>query len=112
VDTGSGFAEVVQDCEYQVYDDLCEYTVLEMQPIDSLVLTGTDLHPQWPALSLQADQQEGEREEAYRIVFSADGERYTYTTHDPQEYEDYVVGSNWTLKINPLGGVVDVEPAP
>ncbi len=112
VDTGSGFAEVVQDCEYQVYDDMCEYTVLELQPVDTLILTGSDLNPQWPALRLQTDQQEGEREERYSVVFSADGEQYTYTTRNPQEYDDFVIGSNWTLSVNQLGSVVDVEPAP
>lgn len=112
VDTGSGFAEVTQDCEYQVYDDFCKYTVLEMQPVDSLVLSGTDLNPQWPVLRLQTDQQEGERQESYRIDFSADGDLFTYTTRDPQEYDDFVIGSTWILKVNQLGGVVDVEPAP
>ncbi len=112
VDAGSGFAEVVQDCQYQVYDDLCQYTVLELQPVDSVMLTGIDLNPQWPAVRLQADQQEGERQESYRIVFSADGDQYTYTTRDPQEYEDFVIGSSWILSVNQLGGVVDVEPAP
>ncbi|MDX1416017.1 MAG: zinc ribbon domain-containing protein [Candidatus Promineifilaceae bacterium] len=112
VDTGSGFAEVVQDCEYLVYDDKCQYTVLEMQPVDSLILTGSDLDPQWPAVRLEADQQEGDRQESYQIIFSADGDRYTYTTRDPDEYNDFVIGSNWTLKVNQLGGVVDVEPAP
>ena len=112
VDKGSGFAEVVQECQYQVYDDLCQYSALELQPVDTLGLTGTDLNPQWPAVRLQADQQEGEREESYRVVFRADGEQYTFTTRDPQEFAKFVVGTNWTLKVNQLGGVVEVEPAP
>ncbi len=112
VDTGSGFAEVVQECEYQVYDDLCQYTVLELLPVDTRVLDGSDLNPRWPNLDLGPDQQEGERNETYRIVFSADGERYTYTTRDPQEYAEFDMGSNWILTVNQLGNVVDVQPSP
>lgn len=110
VDTGSGFAEVVQDCEYQVYDNMCQFTALELLPVDTQALSGSDLDPRWPTLNLEPDQQEGEREETYRIVFSADGERYTYTTRDPQEYANFDLGSIWTLKVNQLGGVVEVEP--
>jgi hypothetical protein len=112
VDSGDGFGEVVQDCEYLVYDDRCDFTVLELQPVNQLILDGTDLNPQWPAVRLEANQQEGERQENYRIVFSADGEQFTYTTHDPNEYQNFIPGSKWNLKVNQLGGVKEVEPAP
>ena len=112
VDTGSGLGEVVQDCQYQVYDDRCEYTVLQLLPVDTLVLSGSDRNPQWPALRLQSDQEEGERQESYRITFSADGETFTHVTNDADEYRSFTPGSNWTLKVNQLGGVTDVQPAP
>lgn len=112
VDTGAGLGEVVQDCEYLVYDDRCDFTVLELQPVNRLILNGTDLNPQWPVVGLETDQQEGERQESYRIVFSADGEQFTYTTNDPEEYQKFIPGSNWNLKVNQLGGVKEVEPAP
>ena len=82
-----------------------------MQAVDTLVSEGNDHNPQWPALELQPDQEEGEREERYRIVFSADGETFVYTTRDLEEYQDFTLGSTWTLKVNPLGGVTEVEPA-
>ena len=112
VDTGSGLGEVVQDCQYQVYDDRCEYTILRLQPVDKLMLSGADQNPQWPALKLLLDQQEGERQESYRILFSADGEEFTYVTSSVEEYRNFAPGSKWTLKVNQLGGVTDVEPAP
>jgi ribosomal protein L40E len=112
VDTGSGLGEVVQDCQYQVYDDRCQYTILQLQAVDELALSGTDRNPEWPIPKLLSGQQEGERQESYRITFSADGEEFTYATSSVEEYLDFVLGSNWVLKVNQLGGVTDVEPAP
>ena len=112
VDQGSGFGEVVQDCEYQVYDSYCSFTVMELGLVDTAVATGNDLNPQWPQPELAADQQLGERGESYAIRFRADGETFTYQTDDPAEYARFEIGSNWTLKVNTLNAVVSAEPAP
>ena len=81
VDKGSGYAEVVQDCEYEVYEEWCEYTVDEWQKVDEVSLSGNDFNPRWPTIpALNRDQREGEREEIYKIVFSAEQGQYTYTT--------------------------------
>lgn len=111
VDMGSGLGEVVQDCQYEVYDDLCEYSELQLLPVNTLILEGDDQNPQWPSVNLDPNEEEGEREESYRITFSADGEQYVYRTDDVEEYQNFTLGSNWILKVNPLGGVTEVEPA-
>jgi ribosomal protein L40E len=111
VDTGSGYGQVVQDCQYQVYADWCQYNVNEWQQIDTLVLNGDDLAPRWPFAQLAADQQEGERKESYKILFDVDGKTRTYSTSDPTEFDRFEIGSRWKLKVNALGGVVSVEPA-
>jgi ribosomal protein L40E len=111
VDKGSGYGEVVQDCQYQVYEEWCKYTVKEWQVVDRVVQRGNDLNPRWPDAQVAADQQEGEREEKYEIVFDTDGGTYTYTTNDPAEFAQFQPGSHWNLKVNRLGAVVDVEPA-
>lgn len=111
VDTGSGYGQVVQDCQYQVYADWCEYTVNEWQQIDTVVLNGDDLAPRWPSARLAAGQQEGERSESYEILFDVDGKTRTYSTNDPTEFGRFEIGSRWKLKVNALGGVVSVEPA-
>lgn len=110
IDTGSGFGEVVQDCEYLVFEDRCQYTVMELQPINTLIERGSGESPQWPVANLEPDQEEGERDETYRITFSADGETYTYVTSNLEMYRRLAPGSRWTLKVNPLGGITDVEP--
>lgn len=111
VDKGSGFGEVVQDCQYQVYEEWCGYTVKEWQVIDQVVQSGNDLNPRWPVTQLAAGQQAGEGEEKYEIVFDTDGGTYTYATSDPAEFAQFAPGSRWNLKVNKLGGVVEVEPA-
>lgn len=110
VDTGSGVGEVVQDCEYEVYDSYCSYTMLEWEVVDTLTLQGNDLNPEWPYVSVTDYQQEGEREESYKVVFVDDGETYTYTFSNAALFDQFVPGSVWTLKVNSFGGVRGVEP--
>ncbi|NIM93380.1 MAG: hypothetical protein GTO18_06680 [Anaerolineales bacterium] len=109
VDTGSGFGEVVQDCEYEVYDDFCTYTVIEWYSFDVVTVTGSDLNPYWPEFELIEDQREGEREAEYKVIFVSDGDDYVYTTTDFDEFRRYEPGSVWTIEVNTLGGVVSVE---
>jgi ribosomal protein L40E len=110
VDKGSGYGEVVQECKYQVYDDLCDYTVQEWQIVDTARLSGSDLNPRWPEPQLNAGQRAGERQETYQIVFDNDGKKYTYSPGDAAEFAKFPVGSRWTLKVNAFG-VSDVQPA-
>lgn len=110
VDSGSGVGEVVQDCEYRVYDSYCTYTVMEWQVVDQVVAQGSDLQPAWPSLSLAAGQQEGDHQEEYEVTFSADGQTYHYTVADAATFAQFVPGSRWTLKINAFGVLTSVSP--
>jgi ribosomal protein L40E len=110
VDTGSGYGEVVQDCRYEVYEDWCEYQVEEWQVVDQVVQSGSDLNPRWPVTQLDVGQRKGEGEERYEVVFDTDGGTYSYITSDPAEFAQFRPGSQWLLKVNKLGAVVDVEP--
>lgn len=109
VDTGTGVGEVVQDCEYQVYADYCEYTIDEWQVVDTLRSTGHDFNPTWPQLQLAYEQREGSRDTNYIIVFRTDGETVTYNTENEAEFNAAQIGSNWILKINTFGVVNDIE---
>jgi ribosomal protein L40E len=110
VDTGSGYGEVVQDCEYQVYADWCKYEVEEWRAVDTVTLEGEGFGARWPVTQLQAGQREGEREETYKVVFDADGKMYTYTVKDEAEFARFEIGSRWNLKVNTFNAVVSVEP--
>jgi ribosomal protein L40E len=111
IDTGSGFGKVVQDCQYQVKDQWCEYTMTELGVVDTVVVRGSYATPRWPTANLHLGQREGDRTEQYVIGFSSDDKQYEYTTNDPDEFARFTLGSRWILKVNALGGVRDVQPA-
>jgi hypothetical protein len=110
VDTGTGLGEVVQDCEYQVYDPWCEYEVDDWYIFDEVNLNGQGLHASWPTLQLAGDQREGSRSEQYEVIFAGDGETYRYTTRDYDRFRQYQPGSRWILEVNTFGAVVSTEP--
>lgn len=110
-DTGTGVGEVVQDCEYQVYDDYCEFTYMDWVEVETVTSSGSDLSPAWPSISLEPDQREGEREERYRIHFEGGGSTYTYSTSNETLFTSALPGSSWRLQINQLGGVQGIQPS-
>jgi hypothetical protein len=112
VDTGSGYGEVVQDCEYQVYEPLCSYTIEEWSVVDTLRRTGDDLTPVWPEIDLRSGQREGAQGETYTVFFVGDGDERSFSPESAAEFAVFSVGSEWTIVVNGLGAIVSVEPAP
>lgn len=110
VDKGSGYAEVVQDCIYRVYDDYCSYTQPEWRVVDTVSVSGADLNPRWPSVSLTEGQRQGEQvQESYTVVFSVDGQQYSYPVGSLEAFDDFQPGSEWTLTVNGFGDLVEVE---
>jgi hypothetical protein len=109
VDEGSGYGKVVQDCEYTIYEDWCEYTGEEWQEVDASMASGHDPNPYWPQVNLASGQREGERSEEYEVNFDTEGKSYSYHPSDADEFSRYDMGSKWVLSVNALGGVVSVE---
>lgn len=110
VNQGSGYAEVVQDCVYRVYDDFCSYTRPEWRVVDTARVSGADLNPRWPELSLAQGQRQGEQwQESYTIVFTVDGQLYSYPVSSLEAFDDFQPGSEWNLTVNGFGDLVGVE---
>jgi predicted nucleic acid-binding Zn ribbon protein len=109
IDKGSGYGEKVQDCEYTIYEDWCEYTREEWQEVDASIASGHDSNPYWPQINLASGQREGEQYEEYTVDFDTDGKSYTYHPSDADEFSRYAIGSKWVLNVNALGGLVSVE---
>lgn len=110
-DLGNGYAEVVQDCQWEIYADYCTYTENEWRQIDQIVEQGSDGRPSWPVVSLAEGQREGEREEVYTIEFQTSDGIKTYRTTNPQVFENAAPGTSWSLVLNAFGDIVDIEPA-
>jgi hypothetical protein len=112
LDTGSGFGEVVQDCVYEVYDELCSYTAEEWAVIDKLVSNGSAGLPAWPSVSLDANERQGEQSESYSVVFETADGRYTYTLASASEFSAFAIGSHWNLEVSGFGSITNLQPAP
>lgn len=110
VDRGSGYAEVAQDCVYRLYDDYCSYTRPEWRVVDTARVSGADLSPRWPEISLAQGQRQGEQwQESYTIVFTVDGQQYRYPVSSLEAFDDFQPGSEWNLTVNGSGDLVGVE---
>ncbi len=110
VDTGSGYAEVVQDCEYHVYDDYCTYTLQEWAVVDTATLSGEGFDPKWPDPVLTSEQRLGQSSETYLVIFDTDQGDLVYNLSDFIVFQQFQTGTRWNLEVNKLGGVVSVSP--
>lgn len=111
VDQGDGTGKVVQDCEYQIYDAYCKYTLDAWAPVRIEKLEGGEEPPIWPEPQITNNQRAGGRGEHYRIVFEIDGDEKPYDTSDADLYINAVPGSTWKLEVNGLGGIISVSLA-
>lgn len=110
VDTGGGYAEVVQDCEYQVYDQYCSYTVEEWRQVDVATLSGNDLSPIWPEPQLNNGQRLGDQaNETFTAIFADGSQTYTYQTNNLELFQQLQPGSEWQLELNGFGDIVTIE---
>jgi hypothetical protein len=112
VDEGSGFGEVVQDCTYRVYEQMCTYTLTEWAVVDTRRATGDNLSPEWPEARLAAGgERTGAEHESYTVTLRSDGDALSYAPSTAAEFSAFALGSEWTVTVNGLGAIVAVEPA-
>jgi len=110
VDEGSGFAEVVQDCYYEVLQDYCSYTTMEWRQVNVVELQGIDTSPVWAEPRLAEGQRLGERGQTYTVQFNTSEGQVTYTTTDYDLFKQFQPDSEWLLNINSFGSILSVEP--
>ncbi|HKG53347.1 MAG TPA: zinc ribbon domain-containing protein [Anaerolineales bacterium] len=110
IDKGNGYSEVVEDCHTET-QQYCSYTVDEWTTIQTYPMEGNDLRPVYESPNVSSGQRLGDTSEDLTVTFSTpNGEKETYSPGTVSEYQQFTVGSTWTLKMNALGGVVSVEP--
>jgi hypothetical protein len=110
VDKGNGYSEVVEECHKET-QQYCSYTVDEWTTIQTYPLEGSDLHPVYESPNVSSGQRLGDPSEDLTVTFSApNGQQETYSPGNVTEFQQYTIGSTWTLKMNAVGGIVSVEP--
>jgi ribosomal protein L40E len=108
VDQGNGFAEVVKECHTES-EQYCDYTVDEWNTIQTYTLDGNDNSPVYESPSLTNDQRLGQATEVLTVTFSIPNGQKTYSSDSVSEFQQFQIGSTWTLKMNAVGGVMGVE---
>jgi len=108
IDRGNGYAEVVTECHDETQES-CSYTVDEWTTIETYTLDGSDLSPIYAEPSITVDQRIGNQTVTFTVYFFGDGETYEYHPEDLFEFQQFSIGSSWTLRLNALGVVVSVE---
>lgn len=109
IDQGNGYSEVVEECHMET-EQYCSYTVDEWRTIQTYTLDGNNLQPIYDSPNIASDQRIGDRSEDFTVTFSTENGEETYSPSTLSEFQQFTVGSTWTLKMNALGGVVSVEP--
>ena len=112
VDTGTGVGSVRQDCQYEIYDDRCSYTVDEWRDVDVIESSGAGFSPAWPVAALQPRQRFGDGTQRLQCMLNSDGQTFTYEAQSFDEYLQCQPGSRWRLHVNGLGALTAAEPAP
>jgi ribosomal protein L40E len=108
IDKGNGFAEIVKECHTES-TQYCDYTVDEWKTIQTYTLEGSDLSPVYDSPNYSNDQRLGSSSEELTVIFSTDGGQETYSPGSVTEFQQFDMGSVWTLKMNAMGGILSVE---
>jgi hypothetical protein len=108
IDKGNGYSEVVEDCHTET-TQYCSYTVDEWQTIQTYTLEGNNLQPIYDDPNLASDQRIGDKTEDLKVTFTTDKGNKTYSPDTISEYQQFEVGTTWTLSLNLAGGVIGVK---
>lgn len=108
VDRGDGFAEVVEECHTES-EQYCDYTVDEWTTIQTFTLNGHDVNPVYSQPNLSTGQRLGDSSAEFTVNFDTNEGEKSYSPSNTTEFQQFQIGSTWTIRMNALGGVVDVE---
>lgn len=109
VDKGNGYSEVVEECHTET-DQYCSYTVDEWTTIQTYTLEGDNLQPKYDTPNYSSNQRLGDKSDEFTVTFSTDDGTEVYSPDTLSTFQQFEIGSTWTLKMNLMGGVVGVEP--
>ena len=108
IDKGNGFAEVVKECHTDT-TQYCDYTMDEWNTIQTYTLDGEDNSPVYESPSLTSNQRTGSTTEVLTVTFNTSDGQKTYSPGSVTEFQQFKIGSVWTIKLTALGAVIGVE---
>jgi ribosomal protein L40E len=108
VDQGNGYAEVVKEC-HDESEQYCDYTLDEWTTIQTYDMTGNDNFPTYQDPSVTSNQRAAKTVESLTVTFSSPDGMKQYTPASVSEFQQYEIGSAWTLKMNAAGSILSVE---
>ena len=110
IDKGNGYSEVVEECHTET-QQYCSYTVDQWTTIQTYTLDGDDLRPLYQSPNISSGQRLGNESEDLTVTFATDaGEQKIYSPDSVSEFQQFAIGSTWTLRMNAVGSLVSVEP--
>jgi hypothetical protein len=80
----------------------------EWTTIQTYTLDGNDNFPVYDNPSLTSNQRTGSPAETLTVTFSVPNGQETYSPGSATEFQQFEIGSVWTLKMNAMGGVMSV----
>jgi len=108
IDKGNGYAEVITECRTET-EQYCSYTVDEWKTIQTYDLDGTDLYPVYAEPDIFGDQRVSNSSTQLQVFFSTSDGELGYNPSTVTEFQQFELGSQWTLKLNAIGSVLSVE---
>ena len=108
IDQGNGYSEIIEECHTET-EKYCSYTVDEWKTIQTYTLEGNDLRPIYESPNISSDQRLGDQSEEFTVTFSAADRTEVYSPDTLSTFQQFEIGSTWTLELNLMGGVVGVE---
>lgn len=128
-DNGNGFSTCSETCstcqqcstcsriEYDtcydqcdVYKDWCEYDYYDWPIIKTLTTSGSSHNEHWPDLAADGPLQRLDKTERYSVDFVKEAEVWIYKPRQLAEFQRYVVGKPWRIKVNRVRSVTPLEP--
>jgi hypothetical protein len=82
---------------------------MEWQTIQTYTLDGNDVFPVYADPNVSAGQRLGSESEELTVSFNTEKGEITYSPESLNEFQQFEIGSTWTLKLNAFGGVLSVE---
>ena len=108
IDRGDGSAEVVEDCHTET-EQYCDYSVDEWTTVQTYTLDGHDIYPVYEQPSYSSDQRLGDQSADFTVYFDTEKGEKTYSPDAESEFQQFQIGSTWTLELNAFGSVVGLE---